>query len=237
MFGFLHRLGLTAQPVAAGAPKPGGILESLGYIVHGTRDHLADSNIAKVFYSLLNIAQRVVTIVVILTSVSLAHRYGKKTVAVAGFALSSLVGFAFYFLQPADINGMMVLTLLSAVVYAPTIPLIWAVFADVADYSEWKTGRRFTGTVFATIGFALKAGLAVGSAAFLWIMAGCFGYDTKFPTAPEAVYGYRICAGIGTGILFGICTLLLMFYKLNKRTTLQMAEELAARRKAVALTP
>ena len=42
--------------------------------------------------------------------------------------------------------------------YAPTIPLIWAIFADVADYSEWKTGRRFTGMVFATIGFALKSG-------------------------------------------------------------------------------
>ena len=76
-------------------------------------------------------------------------------------------------------------------VYAPTIPLIWAIFADVADYSEWKTGRRFTGMVFATIGFALKAGLALGSASFLWLMAGLFQYDTHLPDAPEAVAGYH----------------------------------------------
>ena len=40
---------------------------------------------------------------------------------------------------------MVVLTAFIAIVYAPTIPLTWAIFADVADYSEWKTGRRFTG--------------------------------------------------------------------------------------------
>jgi Na+/melibiose symporter-like transporter len=44
-----------------------------------------------------------------------------------------------------------------------------------------KTGRRFTGMVFATIGFALKSGLALGSASFLWIMAWFFNYDTKLP--------------------------------------------------------
>jgi Na+/melibiose symporter-like transporter len=234
MFDFLDKLGLTASPLLPGEPKPGGLLESLGYIVHGTRDNLPDSNVAKVFYSILNIAQRITTITVILMSASLAHRYGKKSVAIAGFALSTVTGFAFYLLKPTDVNGMVILTIVSAVVYAPTVPLIWSIFADVADYSEWKTGRRFTGIVFATIGFALKAGLAIGSAAFLWIMAGGFNYDTHAPGAPAAVNGYRLCAGIGVGTLFGICTLLLMGYKLNKSLTIQMAEDLAERRKAVA---
>jgi Na+/melibiose symporter-like transporter len=65
-------------------------------------------------------------------------------------------------------------------------------------------------------------------------MAGFFNYNTKLPAAPEAVVGYRICAGIGVGILFAICTVLLMGYKLNKRMTIQMAQELTERRKAVA---
>ena len=235
MFDFLERLGLTGPASVAGAPKPDGLLEWLGYIVHGTRDDLGSSNVAAVFYSILNIAQRITTIAVILLSASLAHRFGKKAVAVAGFALSTVAGFAFYLLKPADVNGMVILTLLGAVVYAPTIPLIWSIYADVADYSEWKTGRRFTGIVFATIGFALKTGLALGSASFLWIMAGFFNYNTKFPSAPEAVTGYRACAGIGVGILFAACTVLLIVYELNKRLTIQMAEELAEQRKAATL--
>jgi hypothetical protein len=111
-----------------------------------------------------------------------------------------------------------------------TIPLVWAIFADVADYSEWTIGRRFTGMVFATIGFALKSGLALGSASFLWIMEGFFHYDTRLPGAPDAVAGYRFTSGIVVGLLFAVCTALLAVYQLNKATTLKMAEELAQRR-------
>ena len=131
----------------------------------------------------------------------------------------------------------MAFTAFVSIVYAPTIPLTWAIFADVADYSEWNTGRRFTGIVFATIGFALKAGLALGSASFLIIMQKFFSYDTTLPDAASAVQGYRVCSGIVVGILFGICTLLLASYQLNKRLTIQMANELAERREKLRCPP
>jgi Na+/melibiose symporter-like transporter len=125
---------------------------------------------------------------------------------------------------------MIAVTAFVSVVYAPTIPLTWAIFADVADYSEWKTGRRFTGMVFATIGFALKSGLALGSAIFLWILSGVFHYDANVPDAAQAVQGYRFCSGLAVAILFAVCTVLLSLYQLNKRVTIQMANELAQRR-------
>jgi GPH family glycoside/pentoside/hexuronide:cation symporter len=230
MFGFVEKLGLTAPVLAEGAPKPGGLLEWLGYIVHGTRDNLAASNVADVFNSIINMTGTLTTIIVILASASLARRFGKKAVAVGGFALSTFNAFTFYFLKPTDVTGMLALTILGSVVYAPTIPLVWAIFADVADYSELKTGRRFTGMVFATIGFALKSGLAIGSALFLWIMSGLFHYNTKLPTSPDAIAGYRTTSGVVVGILFALCTALLVTYKLDKRATIQMSEELAARR-------
>ena len=92
----------------------------------------------------------------IILSPPLSRQFGKKAVAVAGFGLGELGTFAFYCLSRLMSPGCCSLTILIAIVYAPTIPLVWAIFADVADYSEWKTGRRFTGMVFATIGFALK---------------------------------------------------------------------------------
>jgi Na+/melibiose symporter-like transporter len=234
MFDFVQKIGLTAPALAEGAAKPGGILEWLGYIVHGTRDDLATSNVADVFNSVVNMVGTLTTITVILLSASFAHRFGKKAVAVAGFTLSTVNAFAFYFLKPTDVYGMVALTIIGSLVYAPTIPLIWAIFADVADYSEWKTGRRFTGMVFATIGFALKAGLALGSASFLWLMAGLFQYDTHLPDAPAAVAGYRALTGIAVGVMFAICTGLLLAYKLSKRVTIEMADELAERRRTAA---
>jgi Na+/melibiose symporter-like transporter len=199
----------------------------LGYLVHG--DQTA-ANVADVFNSMVNMLGTGITIVIILASPALAQRFGKKAVAVAGFALAALGSLAFYLLSPTNVWGMLGLTSLVAVAYAPTIPLTWAIFADVADYSEWKTGRRFTGMVFATIGFALKAGLALGSASFLWLMAGLFHYDTKLPEAAEALQGYRACSGLAVGALFGICPVLLAVYQLNKPATIQMANELTERR-------
>jgi GPH family glycoside/pentoside/hexuronide:cation symporter len=209
-------------------------LETLGYIVHGDRANLAGSNVASVFYSIVNMLNTATIIVVILLSPGLARKFGKKAVCAAGFAFATVGTLAFYLLSPTNAWGMIGLTMFVAVVYAPSIPLTWAIFADVADYSEWKTGRRFTGMVFATLMFALKAGLALGSAVYLQIMARFFHYDTKLPDMPEAVHGFRFCSGIVTGIMFGICTIFLASYQLNKRTTIQMADELAERRRKFA---
>ena len=228
LYDWVQKLGLVSP---AGVPATGGLMETLGYIVHGDRADVAGSNVADVANSLINMLGTGITIIVILLSPPLAKKFGKKAVAVTGFGLASAGSLAFYFLSPTNVWGMVLLTVFIAIVYAPTIPLIWAIYADVADYSEWKTGRRFTGMVFATIGFGLKAGLALGSASFLWIMAGIFNYDTKLPDAAQAVQGYRACSGIVVGILFAICTALLLAYQINKKMTLQMADELAERRR------
>ena len=233
LFDWVQTLHLTAAPLVAGAPAPGGILEWLGYIVHADRSDLANSNVADVANSLINMIGTGVTIIIILLSPALSRKFGKKAIAVGGFALASIGSLAFYLLSPTNIAGMIALTVLIAIVYAPTIPLVWAIYADVADYSEWKTGRRFTGIVFATIGFALKLGLALGSSSFLWIMAGFFNYDPKQSDLPQAVEGYRACSSIVVGILFGVCTILLIAYQINKRMTIQMADELAERRKKI----
>jgi len=228
MFNFVEQFGLVAP--AGGEPR-GGILETLGYVVHGNRANLASSNVADVFNSIINMLGTGLTIVVILLSPPLARKFGKKAVSAGGFALATIGTVAFYLLSPTNVWGMLGITAFVSIAYAPTIPLTWAIFADVADYSEWKVGRRFTGMVFATIGFALKSGLALGSASFLWIMQAFFQYETKLPSAPNAVAGYRFTSGVAVSVLFAICTFLLMSYPLGKRTTIQMADELAERRK------
>ena len=228
MYAWLQKFRLVALP---GAPTSGGILETLGYIVHGDPSNLANSNVADVFNSIVNMLNTGITIIVIILSTSLAKTFGKKAVSATGFALATIGSLAFYLFSPTNVWGMLVVTAFVSIVYAPTIPLTWAIFADVADYSEWKVGRRFTGMVFATIGFALKAGLALGSASFLKIMQWFFNYDTQVPDAAHAVQGYRVCSGIIVGLLFGICTVLLASYPLSKRMTIEMADELAQRRK------
>lgn len=224
MYEWERSVGLVAE-----TGKSGGLLDTLGCLVHEDK-----ANVADVFNSIINMLGTGITIIVILLSAPLAKRYGKKAVSVVGFALAAMGTLAFYTLPATNVWGMMVLTVFISIAYAPTIPLIWAIYADVADYSEWKVGRRFTGIVFATIGFGLKAGLALGSASFLKIMEWFFNYDTKLPDARGAISGFRVCSGIVVGLLFAVCTVLLILYPLSKRVTIQMADELNERRAKLA---
>jgi Na+/melibiose symporter-like transporter len=231
LFDMVQKLGLTADALPSGSAAPSGVLEWLGYIVHGDRLHLENSNVADVANSVINMIGTLVTITVIVLSPSLSRRFGKKAVAVAGFSLTTICSLLFYLLGPSNVAGMVALTVIGAACYAPTIPLIWAIYADVADFSEWKTGRRFTGIVFATIGFALKSGLALGSSSFLWIMAGIYGYNPKETPSARVLEGFRSCSGIAVAIFFLVCTLLLVVYPITKRMTHEIADELSERRR------
>lgn len=230
MFDFVQKLGLTTPEMARGS----GLLDFLGYIVHGTRDTIADSNVADVFNSIVNMLGTGTTITFIILSAGLSRKFGRKNVALVCFSLAALNAFAMYLLPPTAATGMAVLAVTGAIVYAPTCAIMWAMYADAADYSEWQTGRRFTGMVFATIGFSLKAGLAVGGAAFLWVMVGLWDYDTKLQDAPNAIAGYRTSSSVMVGLFFVAIVIAVACCKLTKSLTLQVSAELAERRRKAA---
>jgi len=235
LFDWLQSLHLTAPPLANGQQAPGGVLEFLGYIVHADRGNLTNSNVTQVANSVMNIIEKVFMILIILFSPMLSKKFGKKSIAVVGFALTAVNAFAFYFVGPTEIGWMVILTITGALVYGVTMPLLWAMFADVADYSEWKNNRRATGIIFATIGFALKAGLSLGGFV-LSLALDKYGYLPNQEQGPETLQGIRVAATLLVGAMFTVCTVLLIVYKLNKRLTIQIADDLAERRKKFATT-
>lgn len=206
-----------------------GWLNWIGYLVKKDM-----SNAGDVFNSIVNMLDKVVLIAVILSSPFLARKFGKKVIAATGFFLMGLSSAAYYFLSQTNVWGMMALTVISALCYAPTIALIWAMYADVADYSEWKNGRRATGIVFATIGFGLKAGLSLGGL-LIGILLEHYTYDAQATVQnAAAVQGIRLCSSIYPAILIIVCGLLIVCYGLGKDKTLQIANDLAERRKTAA---
>jgi Na+/melibiose symporter-like transporter len=104
-------------------------------------------------------------------------------------------------------------------------------FADVADYSEWKTGRRITGIVYATILFALKTGLSLGGAAAGWLLS-TFGYRANAVQTAGALQGIRLTISVLPAMLFLVVVACLVIYPIGRNLNLQIQDELAARRKA-----
>ena len=122
-----------------------------------------------------------------------------------------------------------------------TIPILWAMIADVADYSEWKNNRRATAIVFSAMMVGLKGGLSIGSAVLTWIL-GAYGYITKeaadaagiasdMSIQPKsAIEGTRMLVSIFPSIPFLIGCGLLFFYAINKGMEIQIETELEQRR-------
>ena len=116
--------------------------------------------------------------------------------------------------------------------YGITIPLLWAMIADVADYSEWKNNRRATAIIFSAMMIGLKGGLSIGSALLTWIL-GLFHYVPKSAVqATTAIHGTKMLVSVFPAVTFLIGAGLLFFYKINKKMELQIESELKQRRSA-----
>jgi Na+/melibiose symporter-like transporter len=228
LFDFLGRVGLVS---ASSGGALHGLLNTFGLIVNETH-----SNVASVGFSFFQMSSQFVTIIGVVASAFLAARFGKRAVAIVGFSLATIFLAAFILLPADAVAATYVLEYVRALSYAPTIPLIWAMFADVADYAEWTTGRRTTGIIFATILFALKAGLSIGGAIAGWLLSG-YGYRANVQQTSHALLGIRLTASVYPAVFLGIVVVCLLCYKISKQLNLQIQDELAARRKAYAPAP
>jgi Na+/melibiose symporter-like transporter len=108
---------------------------------------------------------------------------------------------------------------------------------DVADYGEWKTGRRATGTVTAAVVFALWIGLALGGAVAGWLLS-FYDYQSKAFGGPEilqqsakAMHGITMIGSVWAGAAFLATAVCLLFYGISMKLNMTIANDLAERRK------
>ena len=188
-----------------------------------------EAAVVSVAFSAFNVLGTLATIIAIFFSKALATKYGKRNVFIAGLGGTILFTAVFVMLPSTAVTAMFVSEMLRQFAYGFTIPLLWAMMADVADYSEWKTGRRATAIVFSAIVFALKAGLGFGGAITGYVLT-VYGYVPNVAQAPAALEGIRLTMSIFPAITFAICAVCLFFYVIDKKTEIVMTTELAQRR-------
>lgn len=90
-------------------------------------------------------------------------------------AIVGALSILFWFVPKDMIWAMFTLNILISLALGPKSPLTWSMYADTADYNEWKVGRRATAMTFSAATFAQKLGGSLGSAGMLWVLAA-IGY-------------------------------------------------------------
>jgi GPH family glycoside/pentoside/hexuronide:cation symporter len=169
----------------------------------------------------------------VMLSAPLSKRFGKRNFYMLSMALSAAFTAAFYFVPPANIPLVWGAHVLISLFAAPTAPLVWAMYADTADYSEWKGGRRATGLIFSAASFSQKLGWAIGGGGVGWLLA-YFGYLPNVAQTPRTMDGILLMTSFIPAAAGVIAIAALFFYDLDDRRVAQMSEDLKERRAATA---
>lgn len=190
----------------------------------------------KLFFSWLNGFGLAALLVGVTCSTALVKRWGKRTVFFWSMLLTGLCTAALYLLQPTAIVPIVSLEVVRQFIFGCSGPVLWSMMADVADYGEWKTGRRATGTVISATVFALWVGVALGGAIAGWLLS-LFGYssDAAVQTG-RAQLGIQLTPSVFAGLAFLGAAVCLYFYPINRELNRTIANELAERRKSFAPT-
>ena len=167
----------------------------------------------------------------VLATAPLARKFGKRRLYIGSMALTALATAGFYFLPTDRIAWVWAGNTLINLCVAPTAPLVWAMYADTADYSEWKFGRRATGLVFSSASLTQKLGWAIGGAGAGWIL-GYVGYQPGAVQSSGTLHGIVLMMSFIPAAAAAIAALALCFYEIDETLVDRMSGELARRREA-----
>lgn len=170
----------------------------------------------------------------VVLAVPISKRIGKKHTYILSMIVAGVLSVVFFYL-PVTLFGcwmMVVLQIVISVCAGITFPLLWSMYADVADYAEARDGVQSTGLIFSSSSMAQKFGGAFGSALILWLLAA-YGYDTQEAAiqSPTAICGLKALMSWIPAIGCGLAAAIVCLYPLSEKRVAEISQKLSLTRK------
>ncbi|RKY62075.1 MAG: MFS transporter [Candidatus Neomarinimicrobiota bacterium] len=204
----------------------GYVIIRMGTIMYYFKYYIGNELLAGAFM----MAGTVAVIVGTASTQYLSKLLGKKRLYLTVMGLSSLLTMVFYYVPKDQIFLVFAVHILISLVMAPQAPLLWAMYADTADYSEWKNGRRATGLVFSAATFSQKFGMAIGGGIAGWLLA-IFHFEPNTVQSPETITGIKLMMSYIPAAATVVAVIAAFFYPLDDKTMKNIEMELEERNK------
>lgn len=179
--------------------------------------------------SVYNVIGQLASLLGVLAVSWFSVRYGKQKVFIAFFIISIISTAIVYVFDPSQIYLLYVCQFLGSFTGGPLSVLLWAMYADIADYSELKNGQRATGLIFSASTMSQKIGWAIGAYIALTLMAQVGFSPNEIQTA-ESTRGLLMMFTIIPAILGVISIIIFLFYPLNDKVVAENEKALLERR-------
>lgn len=176
----------------------------------------------------------IASIIGMLFAKPLCASMGSKNLMIASSLLIAFFTSGFWFLGPDQIVAMYILQILVSLIGGPLTVMMFAMYADIADYSEWKTNRRATGLVFAAAGFSQKIGSAIGAAIPGWMLYS-YGFlppvnDMIQQQSDGTINGIICMMSLFPALTTVVAAGVVILYPLNKSRLAKIQSDLANRK-------
>jgi GPH family glycoside/pentoside/hexuronide:cation symporter len=179
--------------------------------------------------SAFNTVGQISAFLVVLTVSWVSKMIGKRNTFILYFIIAIISTAAYYFLSSDQMALIFLFQITGSATGGPLSVIIWAMYADTADYGEWKRGRRTTGLIFSASTMSQKFGWAFGAFVALNLMSQV-GFSPNEAQSQESLNGLISLFSIipaGLGVLSIIISL---FYPLTDKKVAEIGAELQQRR-------
>lgn len=165
----------------------------------------------------------------VLLAKPLSSKFGKKRTFIGAMTLATAFSSSIYIVQPTQVSVLFSLCIFVGLSAGIVLPLIWSMYADIADFSEYKTGRRATGLVFSSSSMSQKLGWTLGGAVTGWLLAA-YGFKADADQTTESLNGIRLMLSVFPAIGAVLSIIFISFYKLTDKYMKTITKELELRR-------
>ncbi len=185
----------------------------------------------EVLASIFNTVGQGLSLVGVLLVPWFTKKLGRKSAVIILFIGALVFTGSFYFFKPEQVGLILLFQVFGSITGGPISALLWVLYADTADYSEWKTGRRATGLIFSASIMSNKLGWAIGSMVAAFILAQT-GFVANVVQNLQVLNGLKAMMSIIPVAIGAIALIILaFFYKLDETLMKTVKKELDERRK------
>jgi sugar (Glycoside-Pentoside-Hexuronide) transporter len=159
-----------------------------------------------------------------------ANHIGKKMTYMGAMAIATVLSITFFWFTPGQLVLIFVFQALISTCAGIIFPLLWSMYADIADYSELKCGRRATGLIFSSSSMSQKLGWTLGGALTGWLLS-YFGFKANAVQSDTAITGIKMMLSFLPAVGTVLSVIFISFYPLSEKKVKNITQELEERRK------
>ena len=168
----------------------------------------------------------------------LSDRLDKRSAYMIGMSFWVVVQMLIFSLQPGQVDRILVLAVLAGLSVSTAHVLPDAIFPDVIEWDELRTGQRHEGIYYGVKNFVRKLTGALATFLALQVL-GWFGYQsppvgvTQFAQSPATLTAIRIMTGPAGALLLLSAIGVAWFYPLTRERHARIRMALARRRRQI----